>query len=304
MIKRVVEIGSESQLKVSLSQLMILQNGELKAQVPLDDLGVLVLDNSMITYTLQLLQECATRNVAVVFCDGKHLPSSLLQPLCGHSLHSRIVSEQIAVAEPVKKRLWQAIVAAKIRAQALTLSLVGKEDASLLRCANAVKSGDTDNQESQAAAIYWKLLLGTSFRRNPEAEGVNSLLNYCYAIVRASVARSIVGTGLHPAIGIHHHNQYDAFCLADDLMEPFRPAVDLIVYDIDQEHDMSDREPALDKESKRRLLSILESRWQYRGNSTPFITTLQLYCAGFKHALLGEIKKLDIPVFVEFDRKE
>lgn len=304
MIKRVVEIGSECQLRVSNGQLIILQNGELRAQVPLDDLGVLVLDNGMTTYTLQLLQECADRNVAVIFCDKKHLPRSLMQPLWGHSLHSRTVAEQMTVSEPTRKRLWQAIVAAKIRAQALTLSRVGVEARYLLKCAVSVKSGDADNQESQAAAIYWKLLFGPAFRRNPDAEGINSLLNYCYAVVRACVARSVVGTGLHPAIGVHHHNQYDAFCLADDLMEPFRPAVDLLVYRIAAECDATGKEPVIDKDAKRKLLAILESKWMYHGKTTPFITVLQLFCAGFKRALLGETKKLDIPVIAEFEREE
>ena len=326
MIKRVVEIGSECQLSVAYGQLMIRRKnpldspaeaeGEVIGKVPLDDLGVLVLDNAMITYTLQLLQQCAERNVAVILCDNKHLPSCLMQPLAGHSLHSRTLAAQMAVSEPTKKRLWQEIIIGKIKAQAQTLTEAGVKPAPVLKCAENVKSGDADNRESQAAALYWKLLFGDTFRRNStrpspsqpspieleegeseRKEQTNALLNYGYAVVRASVARSVVGTGLHPAIGLHHHNQYDAFCLADDLMEPFRPAVDLMVWKMLQ----SPTIPAvkggemLTKESKRKLLGILESKWSFENKEQPFMVAVQLFAAAVKNALISGRKRLAIP---------
>ncbi|MBU0692286.1 type II CRISPR-associated endonuclease Cas1 [bacterium] len=292
MIKRVVEIGSDCQLSVTNSQLIIRQNNEQVGKVPLEDLGVLVLDNAMITYTLQLLQLCAENNVAVVFCDNKHMPKSLMQSLSGHNLHSRILAAQTAVSEPIRKRLWQQIVVAKLDAQAHTLEQVGQTATMIRTIAKAVKSGDPENCEAQAAALYWRLLFGNDFRRDPEVDGINSLLNYGYAVVRAAVARAIVGTGLHPALGIHHHNQYDAYCLANDLMEPFRPAVDLCVRQLSQQNS---EELAISKDTKRRLLGIFESQWIVRKKSLPFIVALQLYAAGIKRALIERKLKLDIP---------
>lgn len=295
MIKRVVEIGSDCHLCVANSQLQILKNSEQIGKVPLEDLGVLVLDNPMISYTLQLLQQCAEQNVAVVFCDNKHMPVSLMQPVSGHSLHSRVITAQASVSEPTKKRIWQEIIKAKLEAQACTLDRCGVQSGIIRGIAKSVKSGDSDNRESQAALLYWKLLFGKNFKRDPDVEGINSLLNYGYAVVRATVARSIIATGLHPALGIHHHNQYDAFCLANDLMEPFRPSIDLIVWQMQRAGD----NPTFSKETKRSILEIFESKWVLNDKSTPFIVAIQLFAAGVKKALLEKGNKIKVPVLLE-----
>jgi CRISPR-associated protein Cas1 len=195
-------------------------------------------------------------------------------------MHSKIVQQQISVTLPAKKRLWQQVVKQKITAQANTLKLLDKTYKPLERLAEQVKAGDPDNLEAQAAQAYWQLLFGPAFRRDVELEGINSLLNYGYAIIRAMVARAIVGSGLHPAIGLHHHNQYNGLCLADDLMEPFRPWVDFKVFQMTQ----NNPQLPVNKESKIPLLNLLSATVTWEQQHMPLMVACHYLLATLKQA--------------------
>ncbi len=198
-------------------------------RVPLDDILAVVIHAHGITYSHSLLVELAKRGALMVLCAANHHPEAILWPLQGHHGQGARMRAQWAAGKPVHKRLWQQVVRAKITMQAGALRAHNQPDAALLRMAKAVKSGDPDNLEAQAARRYWPLLMGKDFRRDHRADGANALLNYGYTVLRAATARAIIGAGLHPTIGLHHANRGNAFALADDLMEPFRPLVDCAV---------------------------------------------------------------------------
>ena len=224
MIKRIIDISEAAYVRLKHQQLVIEKQSEIVGQVPIEDLGVLILQHPAIVLTQQLIVACQKNKVVIVFCDEKHLPYSLILPIGeGHTLHNKILKQQMAISEPTRKRLWQKIVQHKIKEQEQTLVMLNKESTRLSFLSTQVKTGDSGNCEAIAAQAYWKLLFGKAFKRDADLDGVNSLLNYGYAIIRAAVARSICGAGLHPTIGLFHTNQYNALCLADDLMEPFRP---------------------------------------------------------------------------------
>jgi CRISPR-associated protein Cas1 len=292
MIKRVVDISEPAYLHVKNRQLLIDKEGKTVAQLPIEDLGVLILQNPAIVLTQALIVACQQNNVVLVFCDDKHLPYSVILPLTeANSLHSKIIKEQIAVSVPTKKRLWQQVVKHKINGQAQVLKALNKEFKHLQALAESVKAGDCDNLEAQAAQLYWRLLFGEDFTRDRELEGINSLLNYGYAIMRAMVARAIVGSGLHPALGLQHHNQYDGLCLADDLMEPFRPWVDLIV------HRLSEMQGDLTvtRETKVPLLSLLSESVIWQGENMPLMVACHYLLADFKRCLSDSGMKLCYP---------
>ncbi len=197
---------------------------------PIEDIGFVVVANQMVKMTVPLLNALADNNVFVIFCDDKQMPKSMLMTLEGNTTQQESYRYQMDASEPTKKRLWKQLVEAKVRNQADLLNRVGQDGDVLKPYYMNVKSGDTDNREGAAARIYWSLLFGKTFKRNREGEPPNMMLNYGYAILRAAVARALVGSGLYPAFGIFHRNRYNAFPLADDVMEPYRPFVDEIVY--------------------------------------------------------------------------
>lgn len=262
-------------------------------RVPIEDMGVLILSNPAITISSGLISSCQQNNCIIVFCDRKHLPVSVLLPLSGNSMHSKILNIQTGVKKPIKKRLWQKIVIAKIESQAKALLSCGKNPSAIESMKSRVKSGDPDNVESQASRAYWPLMFGKDFRRDQKAEGTNSLLNYGYALLRASVARAICGTGLHPALGVHHHNQYNPMCLADDLMEPFRPVVDRRVYALWQKEIFD-----ISKKTKSFLLSFLSEPLVLGNKKLPFMVALQHTAASLKKALIEGPEHLEIPSLV------
>lgn len=197
---------------------------------PIEDIGFLVVANQMVKMTVPLLNALADNNVSVIFCDDKQMPKSMLMTLEGNTTQQESYRYQMDANEPTKKRLWKQLVEAKVRNQAELLNRVGQDGDVLKPYYMNVKSGDTDNREGAAARIYWSMLFGKTFKRNREGEPPNMMLNYGYTILRAAVARALVGSGLYPAFGIFHRNRYNAFPLADDVMEPYRPFVDEIVY--------------------------------------------------------------------------
>lgn len=292
MIKRIVEISNPARLTLKNQQLVINREGYEQATVPVEDIGILILDNPVISHTQGLLSSCSENNVAVVICDSKHTPVAVILPLESHNLHTSIISKQAEITEPIRKRLWQIIIKAKIREQAKVLHFAAGDNSPLLGYAARVKSGDPENIEAQAARIYWRRLFGADFRRDRNAGGVNALLNYGYAIMRAAVARAIVGAGLHPSLGIHHHNQYNSFCLADDLLEPIRPAVDIKVYEI---YKTKPDKLELTSDNKKTLLEILSRNCIINDTHLPLFTALHYYAASIRKNIISKTKKVEIP---------
>ncbi len=302
MIKRIVEISSPAHLSYRDKQLVIKRNDSPNNRaslnsVPLEDLGFLIVDSQQASYTQRLLIECAIENIAILICDLKHLPAAFLLPIEGNHLHARTVKEQVEVCEPIKKSLWQQLIKAKIQHQADVLENVNADASPLVSLLPKVHSGDPGNVEAQAARMYWPRLFGADFRRDREQSGINSLLNYGYAILRAAVARAVVGTGLYPAFGLKHSNQYNSLCLADDLMEPMRPLVDRTVYKIELEtQELPDETPRSSKEKRHAVLHFLTADLVVDSRSFPLIPALELFAASFKEALLSnDKKKLNIP---------
>lgn len=293
MIKRIIEISKPASLGLKHKQLIIRQE-ESNHSVPIEDIGILILDNPAITHTQQLFAECCANNVAVVLCDTKHLPAYLLLPLIGNSQQTKFLAEQINAPQPTKKRLWQLIVKEKVSAQARVLADLVNDSPRLRQLATEVKSGDPQNIESQAARIYWGALFGNEFRRDRSQSGINMLLNYGYTVMRAAVARALVGTGLHPSLGIHHRNQYNSFALADDLLEPLRPLIDIKVFQLASEG----KENELGTEQKKSLLECLSWQVSMGKDKSPLMVALHEYAAGIRRTLAGEIKQPLIPKII------
>ena len=295
MIKRIVEIGNPARLSLERRQLKVEKQDAEPVTIPVEDLGVLILDHPAIRPSQGLLSACLDNNVAVVLCNAKHLPVSVLLPLNGNTLHSKILREQVGMTEGLGRRLWRRIIRAKILAQAKTLAECGVSSTRLQAMAEQVRGDNAANMEAQAARLYWQHLFGADFRRRPDEGGINSLLNYGYALVRAATARSIVATGLHPALGLHHSNQYNAFCLADDLVEPLRPVVDLKVHEMWKAMAVNQDNPELGKEEKRALMSVLSRSMMIGKVRLPLQTALHHYAASVRKAISGEAKELEIP---------
>jgi len=293
MIKRIIEISKPAALRLKHKQLIIRQE-EKEHSVPIEDIGILILDNPAITHTQQLFAECCANNIAVVLCDTKHLPAYLLLPLVGNSQQTKFLAEQISTPIPTKKRLWQLIVKEKVNAQARVLADLVSDSPRLKKLAMEVKSGDPQNIESQAARIYWEALFGNQFRRDRSQSGINVLLNYGYTVMRAAVARALVGTGLHPSLGIHHRSQYNSFALADDLLEPLRPLIDIKVFQLASEG----KENELGIEQKQSLLECLSWQVSMDKDKSPLMVALHEYAAGVRRTLSREIKQPLIPKII------
>ena len=293
MIKRIVDISERAYIHIKHQQLLIDKEGGVVGKIPIEDLGMLILQHPAIVITQKVIIDCQKNKVVIIFCDEKHLPYSVILPVIdGHTLHQKVMRIQVGAKKPIAKKIWKQIIQQKIMEQEKTLFLAGIESAIFCRLSSKVKSGDTTNQEAQAAQHYWPLLFGKSFRRNYEDAGVNALLNYGYAIVRALVARAIVAGGLHPAIGIHHHNQYNALCLADDLMEPFRPWVDWLVHQIWLEN----KKAKIDKNTKQNMLGLLGETVYMNKKTMPMMIACHYLVADFKRCLEGSLDHIKYPV--------
>ncbi len=309
MIKRSLYFGNPAYLSLKLGQLVI-RKPEVKGDmpdfddagafrdvvktIPVEDIGLIVLDCPQITVTEGLLESLLENNCAVVTCDKSHLPVGLLLPLYGNKVQTERYAEQIAASLPLKKQLWQQTVQCKIRNQAAMLKYVNGVDArNMLIWADSVKSGDSDNLEGRAAAFYWKTLFVDNPRFVRGADDiVNVMLNYGYAIVRAIVARALVGAGLIPTLGIHHHNRYDAYCLADDIMEPYRPYVDMLVLEIVEEGIPDE----FDIDVKRRLLELPVKEVVMDGVRRPLMLAVSQTANTLRKCFSGELRKLVYPV--------
>lgn len=263
--------------------------------IPIEDIGVVILDNKQITITQGVLEAMLENNCAVITCDSSHLPVGLMLPLCGNTTQNERFRNQLDASLPLQKQLWQQTVQCKIRNQAAVLKQTcNAEIRNMLVWANDVKSGDSDNLEARAAAYYWKNIFPTipNFVRGREEAPPNNLLNYGYAILRAVVARALVVSGMLPTLGIYHHNKYNAYCLADDIMEPYRPYVDALVVKIMETGvDYSE----LTIELKRELLSVPVLDVIINGQRSPLMVAVGQTTASLYKCFNGELRKIVYP---------
>ncbi len=236
---RIVEISSDHRYLFLSRGFMVIRESDQErstiGKVPLDDISAVIANSHGISYSNNLLVSLAERGIPFVLCASNHSPVAMLWPLEGHNMQSGRMDAQLEMSKPTRKRLWAEIVKAKIGRQANVLEATGAPSTPLKALVKKVRSGDPDNIEAQGARRYWTLLFGKAFRRNRDGGGINTLLNYGYMVLRAATARSVIAAGLHPAIGLHHSNQSNNMRLVDDLMEPFRPLVDLVVWDLKRE---------------------------------------------------------------------
>ena len=262
---------------------------------PIEDIGIIVLDNRQITLTTGLMDALLENNCAVITCDARSMPVGMMLPLSGNTTQSERFRHQINSSLPLRKQLWQQTIQYKIRNQLAVLKqYTNAETKCMQKWANEVKSGDTENMEARAAAYYWKGLFGhiDGFVRDREGVAPNNLLNYGYAILRAVVARSLVASGLLPTLGIHHHNRYNAYCLADDIMEPYRPYIDMLVYDITVQYGI---DIELSKDIKAELLSIPTLDVIIDGKRSPLMIGVSQTTASLYKCFKGEIRKIIYP---------
>lgn len=255
MIKRTLLFSNPYHLHLKYNQLVVdnKETGETKS-LPVEDLGFVVLEHPQITFSQGIMRLFLEHNVAVVFCNDRYLPTGVLLNMDGHNLQTARFRAQLDASLPLKKNLWMQTIRQKLLNQADILNQEQKDGAALVQKARMVRSGDQSNEEAKGAAIYWSRLFGKAFRRERYGDSPNGLLNYGYAILRAAVARALAGSGLHPTLGIFHRNQYNTYCLADDIMEPYRPFVDRLVLDWIASHGLH---AEVDQQAKAHLLGVL-----------------------------------------------
>ncbi len=278
-MKRTIEISTRGlHLSGKQKQLRISEGESLLGKVPFEDIGVLILDSTELSVTTHAITSALERGVAIVFCGKNHHPEGMLLPLSSNTVHQKRFQAQIKASRPLKKNIWKAIVQSKVRCQGALLP-DGPEKTRLKVLQESVGSGDPKNSEAQAARTYWPALFGSSFRRDRYGDRANSLLNYGYIVLRAATARAITATGLAPALGVHHISQYNPFCLADDLMEPFRPWVDARVLELHNEGEYE-----ITKESKQHLLQVLTDRIVLNGEEGPLFAAIERSAASLSKA--------------------
>lgn len=283
------------QMVIRLSEKDANANEPNERTIPIEDIGVVVIDHRQVTVTSCLLEALLDNNAAFITCDSRNLPIGMMLPLSGNSVQTERFREQINASLPLKKQLWQQTVRMKIHNQRRTLEYIyGKPFKNIERWENDVKSGDPDNYEARTAVFYWKniFVAQADFIRDREGTPPNNLLNYGYAILRAVVARALVSSGMLPTLGIHHRNKYNAYCLADDIMEPYRPYVDRVVVGImNTLDDYSNITPYI----KKQLLSIPVLDVMIRGQQRPLMIAVSQTTASLYKCFSGELRKIDYP---------
>lgn len=310
MIKKTLYFGNPAYLSLKNAQLVIKlpevekndtlpESFKTQTQVtkPIEDIGVVVLDNQRITITTGAIEALLENNCAIITCDHRSMPLGLTLPLSGNTTQSERFRDQINASLPLKKQLWQQTIQSKISNQASVLSSCQGAEVGCLRAwARDVRSGDPDNFEGRAAAYYWRNLFGMhieDFTRDREGVPPNNALNYGYAILRAIVARALVSSGMLPTLGIHHHNRYNAYCLADDIMEPYRPYVDEYVFQLIQKHGLPSDE--LPKAWKAELLLIPTLDVVIGGKKSPLMVGVSQTTASLYKCFSGEMRKVAYP---------
>lgn len=295
MIKQTLIFSNPVSLSLKYNQLEITfkDTGEIITR-PIEDIGIVMIENPMVHITIPLLNALANNNVGVVFCDNKFMPNSMLMPLETNTIQQEIYRTQFEASQPTKKRIWKDIIENKIRNQSVLLDKLGLDGNLLKPYYMNVLSGDSDNREGAAAKVYWKQIFGEQFIRNRNGSPPNSLLNYGYTILRAAVARALLGSGLFPAVGIFHRNRYNAFPLADDVMEPYRPFVDFAVKQI---YDFSANDE-LNKENKEFLIRVLFSDVKIKKQIRPLQIALSITTASLTKAFKDKKENIVFPTFV------
>ena len=295
MVKRTLSFSNPCILSLKNCQMVIKMKDDpdFIRTIPVEDIGFVLLENQQISITLPLLNALADNNPAVIVCTDKMMPNAMLLNLDSHSVQGERYRDQINASEPLKKNLWKQTVEAKIRNQAALLDKLDKDGSQLKPYWQNVKSGDTDNREGIAAKIYWDALFGDDFMRYRSGDSPNEMLNYGYTVLRAAVARSLMGSGLFPAFGIYHRNRYNAFPLADDIMEPYRPYVDEIVFDM-----YANGEQELNKDVKAELLKLLYVDTVFDKVTRPLDLGLSVTTSSLAKCFSGDQKKILYPLLV------
>ena len=307
MIKKTLYFGNPAYLSMRDMQLVVKMPEIVKADlpdifnnfttktIPIEDIGVVILDNKQITITHGVIEALLDNNTSIIVCNSSRMPFGLMLPLDSNSIQSERYTHQINASLPLKKQLWQQTIQTKIVNQAAILEKIGVLAKSMRIWSNNVKSGDTDNMEARAAAYYWKNIFSQvpNFYRDRNGPYPNNLLNYGYAILRAIIARALVSSGLLPTLGIHHHNKYNAYCLADDIMEPYRPYVDNLVLDIILQDENCNE---LSVNIKSKLLSIPVLDVEINGERRPLMNAASITTASLVRCYTGEARKIIYPL--------
>jgi CRISP-associated protein Cas1 len=308
MIKRTLYFGNPSYLSMRNEQLVLrypeIENNEtlpigfkkqVHTTVPIEDIGMLIIDHKQITITHDLCEKLIANNAAILWCDSKHHPTGITLPFAANDTLTEKIRYQIEASEPLKKQLWRQTIETKILNQAAVLKHFGHHSTALEQMATQVLSGDTKNMEGQAAARYWDKMLEPYDTTRGRYEGTpNNFLNYGYAILRATIARSLVGSGLLPVLGIHHRNKYNAYCLADDIMEPYRPIVDRYIFDYLIENQY--KPDYLGIEEKRYILNLCQLDIEIEGKKSPLMVATQRTTASLMKCFMGESRKIAYPI--------
>ena len=294
MITRSIYIGNPAYLKLKDEQLYIMEpeTGQMKGKIPLEDLGLLMLDHWQITVSHQLIQKMMGNNVVVISCDAHHLPHGIMLPLHGHTEFSDRIKDQMEASEPLKKQLWKQTIECKIENQKEVLRRLGNYYEPMMDYRNNVKSGDLTNMEGIAAQHYWKYLISLDFLRQRFGDSPNQFFNFGYSVLRSIVARAIVETGLLPVLGIFHKNKYNPYCLADDMMEPYRPFVDWLVMDwLTRNPETED----LTKEFKAHILQIATKDVKIDGKTRPLMVAVKTTVSSLYKCYTGEKRQISYP---------
>lgn len=293
MLKRTLVFTSPLKLSLCNAQLVVSakETTTERCTVPIEDIGMVIIENQMITLTMPLMNALVDSGVGVVLCDARGLPHAMVQNMDSNNLQGEYLRNQISVGEATKKQLWKQIVEAKTRNQASLLHKINGRGDVLKPYYSNVKSGDVDNREGIAARIYFSELFGEDFVRDRNIPGINAMLNYGYSVLRAATARALVSSGLTPSLGIFHHNRSNAFPLADDLMEPFRPFVDEAVFCLCEQGITE-----VNTDAKFELISVLSSDTYYAKVIRPLQVGLSITMASLAKCYSGETKKLSLPM--------
>lgn len=288
-MNRTIYLNNPAYLKCKNQQLKIIDIGSNteKGSIPIEDVGFLILDNPQITLTNYLINSLIKAKAVIVSCNEKHMPNSMHIPFAGHSEHTERVLQQCQMSEPLKKQLWKQTVESKIHNQARVIEKIKGEVAPMFEMMQKVNSGDTTNQEGVAAKYYWNQLF-VNFTRNRVGDAPNDLLNFGYAILRSIIARALSSTGFHLAIGIHHKSKYNPSCLADDIMEPYRPYVDRLIIDY--------HKGFLDQDAKAHLLKIMQTDVRIDGKTRPLQIAATITAASLYKCILNKQKYIRYPI--------
>lgn len=301
MLYRTIYIGNPAYLRLKSGQMKVIypDTDEVVGSVPIEDMGLLVIDHSRVTISHRLISALLEGNVAIVSCNDLHLPHGIMLPYAGHSESSERMRTQLSIREPLRKQLWKQTVEAKISNQAALLRIRGLDDAPMSDYLSQIKSGDASNMEGIAAQYYWRTLIAPDFIRGRDEAAPNCFLNFGYAILRSIIARALVETGLLLVIGIFHRNKYNPFCLADDIMEPYRPFIDTMVMDwCDAYPDQTE----LTKEFRYHILQAATMDVGMGGATRPLIVAAKTTSTSLYKCFCGEQRSIAYPEFVTHDR--